>query len=99
MDSFLLMHHVGFNVLKISPLRLAPFSVLFKTYFESVYFPKLHTFILQLMICTPVWKFTGFLIVIMADQVSKLLKQRKTADIFYTIFSIKLYIVSHVTLM
>ena len=41
-DSFLCMHHVGFNVLKIRPLRLAPFWVLLKTYCESLYFLKLH---------------------------------------------------------
>ena len=38
MDYFLRMHKVGFNVLKIRPLTLAPGLVLFKTYCESVYF-------------------------------------------------------------
>ena len=37
MDYFFCRHHVGFNVLKISPLWLAPCSVLLKTYCERVY--------------------------------------------------------------
>ena len=38
------MYHVGFNASKIRPLKLVQFSVLLKTYSESVYFQKLHIF-------------------------------------------------------
>ena len=77
-DSLHCIHHVGFNILKISPFRLAPFSALLITYWESVYFLKLH--LLQ-------WY------AVMAGQISKLFKPRKTADTFSTkctrVFSIE----------
>ena len=35
MDTFRSIHHVGFNALKITPLRLTPFSVFLKTYLSK----------------------------------------------------------------
>ena len=66
MDSFFCMHHVDFNVLKISPLGVASFSELLKTSYECVYCLKQH--ILQ-------WNalysesFLAYFIVVMAGQI------------------------------
>ena len=66
MDSFLCMHHVGFNVFFKDKSSLTHYI-----YFLNVYFSKI-TYTAK----------TGFLIVVMADRISKPLKPRKTADVF-----------------
>ena len=66
MDSFLCMHHVGFNVCNDMHFSL-------------------------------IVKFPGFIIAVMADQISKLLKRCILDEMYASLLYLK--VISHVTLM